>query len=154
MTVELILRYVKILIVFVLLWTGIWFFNNFGCSRIEGPDMVPAIPADKNALIDPKTRHPEQLHRDDVIAYTYDLGRGNLRKVTARVTGLPGDKVKIVKGEVFVNGERFGSGGDKKGTEDYAEIIVPRDTVFALCDNRGATRDLDSRKLGPIGTWA
>ncbi len=154
MTVELITRYVKILIAFVLLWTGLWFFNNFGCSRIEGGDMVPALPADKNALIDPKTRHPEQLNRDDIVAYNYDLGRGALRKVTARVIGLPGDKVKMVKGEVFVNGERSGPNADKKGTEDYAEIIVPRNTIFALCDNRGATKQVDSRMLGPIGYWA
>jgi signal peptidase I len=154
MTVELITRYVKILIAFVLLWTGIWFFNNFGCSRVEGPEMVPAIPADKNALIDPKARLPEQLNREDVIAYVYDLGKGVPKKITARVVGLPGDRVKMVKGEVYVNGEHFGAGADKKATEDYAEIIVPRDTVFALCDNRGSTKLWDSRSLGPIGTWA
>ena len=154
MTVELITRYVKILIAFVLLWTGIWFFNNFGCSRIDGNEMVPTIPAEKNALIDPKTRHPEQLNRDDIVAFTYDLGKGVPRKVTARVAGLPGDKVKMVKGEVFVNGERFGPSSDKKASEDYAEIIVPRDTIFALCDNRGGTKQFDSRTLGPIGYWA
>jgi len=155
MTIELITRYVKILIAFVLVWTGVWFFNNFGCSRVEGPEMTPAIAAEKSVTIDPKTRHPDQLTRDDVIVYAYDIGqRGTSRRVTARVVGLPGDRVKMVKGDLFVNNDKVGVSGDKKSGEDYPEIIVPRDTVFALCDNRTASKDLDSRKLGPIGIWA
>lgn len=156
MTIELITRYVKILIAFVVVWLGTWVFNNYGCSRVEGPEMAPAIPADKNALIDPRVRLPEQLNREDIIAYSYDIGgKGVMKRVTARVVGLPGDRVKMVKGDVFVNGERFGAGApDKKVTEDYPEIIVPRNTVFALCDNRPQSRTLDSRTLGPIGYWA
>ena len=155
MTVELITRYVKILIGFVLLWIGVWVFNNFGCSRVEGPEMTPAIPPEKNALIDPRIRQPEELHREDVIAYIYDIGaKGHSRRVTARVVGLPGDKVKIVKGDLYVNNEKTGASQDKKSQEDYAEIIVPRNTIFALCDNRSASKGLDSRALGPIGYWA
>jgi signal peptidase I len=155
MTVELITRYVKILIGFVLVWGGIWFFNNFGCSRVDGPEMMPTLPAEKNAWIDPKTRHPEDLKRDDIVAYHYEFGgKGGSRKVTARVMGLPGDQVKIVKGEVFVNNTKVGGAADKKSaSEDYAEIIVPRNTVFVLCDNR-AQKQLDSRTVGPIGSWA
>ena len=157
MTVELITRFVKILIVFVLVWTGLWVFNNFGCSRVEGPEMVPTIPADKNATIDPTVHFPEQLRHDDFVVYQYEMpgGRG-MKKVTSRVVGLPGDRVKIVKGELQVNGERAATAivTDKKSSEDYAEIIVPRGTVFVLCDNRSSSRNLDSRTLGPIGGWA
>jgi len=155
MTVELITRYVKILIAFVLLWTGVWVFNNFGCSRVEGPEMSPAIPPEKNAMIDPKVRQPQDLRRDDVVAYIYDVGgKGASRRVTARVVGLPGDRVKLVKGDVYVNGEKAGVTTEKKLVEDYAEIIVPRNTIFMLCDNRAGAKGLDSRTLGPIGTWA
>lgn len=155
MTVELITRYVKVLIGFVLLWTGVWFFNNFGCSRVEGPEMTPAIAAEKNAMIDPNVRRPEQLQRDDVVAYIYDIGgKAATRRVTARVVGLPGDRVKIVKGDVFVNDQKAGITTEKKAVEDYAEIIVPRNTIFALCDNRSTSKGLDSRTLGPIGYWS
>ena len=155
MTVELITRYVKILIAFVLVWGGMWVFNNYGCSRVEGPEMQPTIPADKSVGLDPKVRHPEQLNRDDIVLFAYDIAqKGTTRKVAARVVGLPGDRVKIVKGDLFVNNEKTGSNSDKRAAEDYAEIMVPRDTVFVLCDNRGQTKDLDSRKIGPIGSWA
>lgn len=156
MAIELILRYVKILAVFAVVWLGVWLFNNFGCSRVDGPEMQPALPMDKNALLDPKIRRPEQLSHDDVVAFEYDFdGRGVPRKVTTRVVGLPGDRVKIVRGDVYVNGEKVSSNMDKKAApDDYAEIFVPRDTVFALCDNRGPSKGIDSRKIGPIGSWA
>jgi len=157
MTVELITRVVKILIVFVLLWGGLWIFNSMGCNRLES-EMTPTLPADKNALIDPRVHQADQLNRDDLIAYAYEIPGGKgARKVTARVIGLPGDRVKMVKGEVFVNGERSAAGNapDHKAADDYAEIFVPRNTVFVLCDNRGGnTKTLDSRSLGPIGCWA
>jgi len=156
MTVELITRYVKILIGFVIVWGGVWLYNNIGCSRVEGPEMTPTLVADKSVWTDPKTRHAEDLKRDDIVVYTYEFaGRGGgTRKVTARILGLPGDRVKIVKGDVFVNNAKVSGTADKKAAaEDYAEIIVPRNTVFALCDNR-SQKQLDSRTLGPIGTWA
>ena len=153
MTVELITRYVKILIGFVLVWGALWFFNNFGCNRIEGNEMVPTLEAEKTVFIDPKTRHPDDLKRDDIVQYSCEV-KSALRKVTARVIGLPGDRVRIVKGEVLVNNSKAGGPVDKKAAvENYAEIIVPRNTVFVLCDNRGQ-KTLDSRALGPIGYWA
>jgi signal peptidase I len=153
MTVELITRYVKILIGFVLVWGAIWFFNNFGCNRIDGNEMTPTLAAEKNALIDPRTRHPDDLKRDDFVAYSCEI-KGQVKKVTARVIGLPGDRVKIVKGDVLVNNAKVSGTTDKKAAaENYAEIIVPRNTVFVLCDNR-AQKTLDSRSLGPIGYWA
>ena len=158
MTAELITRCVKILIAFLLLWGGMWFFNTMGCSRIEGPEMTPTYPAEKNAFIDPRIHRADQLQRDDVVAYVCEIPgsrSGGARKVTARVVGLPGDRVKMVKGEVFVNGDRTATGApDKKAVDDYAEIFVPRDTVFVLCDNRSASKNLDSRTLGPIGCWS
>jgi signal peptidase I len=153
MTVELITRYVKILIGFGLVWGALFFFNNYGCHRIEGNEMTPTLEAHKSVFIDPKTRNPEDLKRDDIVAYSCEI-KGALKNVTARVIGLPGDRVKIVKGDVLVNNSKAGGAADKKTAgENYAEIIVPRNTVFVLCDNR-AQRTLDSRSLGPIGSWA
>ena len=66
--------------------------------------------------------------------------------------GLPGDRVKMVKGDVFVNGEKAGVTTDKKVVEDYAEIIVPRNTIFTLCDNRGASKGWTAARWGRSGT--
>lgn len=157
MTAELITRYVKILIAFAALWLGLWGFNAMGCSRV-GNEMTPTLTAEKSSLIDPRIRSTEELKADDLVVYMAEVaGSRESRKVTARVVGLPGDKVKIVKGEVFVNGSRAATSvaPDRKAQDDYAEIFVPRNTIFVLCDNRGgSTRNFDSRALGPIGQWA
>jgi signal peptidase I len=114
--------------------------------------MTPALEAHKSVVIELKTRSPEELKRDDIVVYSCEI-RGALKNPTARVIGLPGDRVKMVKGEVLVNNSKVGGPVDKKAAENYAEIIVPRNTVFVLCDNR-SQRTLDSRSLGPIGSWA
>ncbi len=153
MTVELITRYVKILIAFAIVWGALWFLNNYGCHRIESNEMTPTLEAHKSVFIDPKTRHPDELKRDDIVTYSCEI-KGALKNVTARVIGLPGDRVKIVKGDVLVNNSKVGGAADKKAAADnYAEIIVPRNTVYVLCDNR-SQKTLDSRSLGPIGSWA
>ena len=153
MTVELITRYVKILIGFGLVWGALWLFNTYGCHRIEGNEMTPTLEAHKSVVLELKTRSPEELKRDDIVAYSCDI-KGALKNVTARVIGLPGDRVKIVKGDVLVNNSKVGGAADKKSAgENYAEIIVPRNMIFVLCDNR-AQKTLDSRSLGPIGSWA
>jgi len=156
MNVEAITRFVKIFVVFLLFWGGLWLFNSMGCNRV-GSEMAPTIAPDKNSLIDPRVQQADQLNHDDLVAYTYEIPGKGSQKITARVVGLPGDRVKMVKGEVFVNGERAATSaaGDKKAADDYAEIFVPRNTVFVLCDNRGgSTKTIDSRSLGPIGCWA
>lgn len=156
MTVELLTRYGKILAGFVLLWVLVWLLNNVGCSRVGG-EMTPTIPADKNAWMDPKVRHPEQLRREDIVAYQFEAGGRPMARIAARVVGLPGDRVKMVKGDLFVNGEKLSASyaSDKaKIGEDYAEIVVPRNSVFVLCDNRTQTRGQDSRTLGPIAYWS
>jgi signal peptidase I len=83
-------------------------------------------------------------------------GKGT-RDVAARVIGLAGDRVRIEKGEVFVNGQRAAAeyvSAANKSIEDYAEVVVPRDSVFLLCDNRKAGAALDSRAIGPVLKWA
>lgn len=159
MTVELITRYVKLLILFALAWGGIFVWNTQGCRKISGSEMEPFVKRDKWAWINPRARDPEKdLNRGDVVFFSCTVpGKRQQRPdAVSRVVGLPGDRVKIVKGEVFVNGD---AGQEMvpptaRGTEDYEEIIVPRDCVFLLCDNRRQGRDFDSRTLGPVGKWA
>jgi signal peptidase I len=155
MTTELIIRYVKVLIVFVLLWVGIWAYNNYGCRRLDGAEMAPTFPPG-NYVVRPKIRTPDQLQHDDVVSYTVVVG-GKVRDVAGRVIGLPGDRVRIEKGEVYRNGNKIGSsyvGAQQRTTEDYAEVVVPRDSVFILCDARRASSLFDSRGVGPVGQWA
>ena len=159
MTVELVIRYVKLLIFFALIWGGIVLWNTQGCRKVSGGEMEPSVKRDKWAWINPRARDPEtDLNRGDVVFFEYTVpGRRQQRQETvSRVMGLPGDRIKIVKGEVFVNGDKAQEliPASARGNEDFEEVLVPRDCVFLLCDNRRQGREFDSRSLGPIGKWA
>ena len=155
--VELVLRWVKLGVGFVLFWILLGIYNARGCQRIEGKEMEPTLMAQKTQTIKPNLGRLEDLERGDIVSFgTASSGKG-VKAVAARVIGLPGDRVRIEKGEVLVNGNKSGSefvSAPNKSTEDYAEIIVPRDSVFLLCDNRKVGLTIDSRAIGPVSKWA
>lgn len=154
--VELVLRWAKLGAGFVIFWALLWVYNARGCQRIEGKEMEPTLQAQKTQLIKPVARI-DDLERGDVVSFS-SIGQGRaVKAVAARVVGLPGDRVRLEKGEVFVNGQKSGSeavAAAHKSTDDYAEIVVPRDSVFLLCDNRKVGLTLDSRAIGPVSRWA
>jgi signal peptidase I len=154
MAIELLFRFLKLAGVFAILWTFLWANGRYGCRRIEGQEMAPTLTQDRNVTMDPRPLAAEDFDRGDVVAYSLDAGGRGVRNLVGRVVGLPGDRVKIVKGEVVLNGEKLAEGyvhSKNRSTEDYAEVFVPRGSLFILCDNRNASRIVDSRAAGPLG---
>ncbi|MBV9028193.1 MAG: signal peptidase I, partial [Candidatus Eremiobacteraeota bacterium] len=83
----------------------------------------------------------------DIVAFRRDNdARGVFIK---RVIGIPGDRVKIAGGHVYVNGialqEPYVEHGDDRSAP---EVVVPPHSVYVLGDNRAASED--SRVFGPV----
>lgn len=91
----------------------------------------------------------------------HDLQRGDVailkeddRLLIKRVVGLPGEKVEIKKGKVFINDEPLEEGYLPYGTvtetneEEFSEATLDDDECFVLGDNREISHD--SRAIGPI----
>ncbi len=117
----------------------------------------------------------EEIHRGDIIIFNHPAEPGRIHMVK-RAIGLPGDRIKIVARQVFVNGRMLDEGYKvhKQGTiEDYrdnfpgppygqvyrewraempkhvnsnGELVVPAGCYFAMGDNRDYS--LDSRYWG------
>lgn len=157
MFIELALRYVKMLAVFALAWAGLWAYNAYSCVRVEGAEMEPALARGSRKMIRPGARVLEELRHDDFIAYLAAAQGKALRVLAGRVIGLPGDRIRLEKGEVVRNGTRLASpyvAAHQRTQDDYAEILVPADSVYVLGDSRRMAAASDSRALGPIGRWA
>ena len=152
------LRFAKMLGAFAVLWIFIWLYTRFSFLKIESREMEPTLKGETHKMADPKIGSINDLNYDDLVSYSYNIV-GRQPTFAARVIGLPGDRVEIRQGDVYVNGSKIGANyvlawSKNDAKEHYAEIIVPRDTVYVLCDNRRAFDKSDSRALGPVGMWA
>lgn len=79
--------------------------------------------------------------RGDIIIFKYpDNEKENYIK---RIIGMPGDKVEIKKGVVYINGEELEEDylKEKPLELDFGPYEVPEDSYFVLGDNRNGSHD-------------
>ncbi|HEY3226953.1 MAG TPA: signal peptidase I [Planctomycetota bacterium] len=152
---EALIRYIKIAIGFAVAWILLYVWTSCGYQRIAGAEMAPALPPNENHVIMIKERSPDVLAPGDIVAFEYQLPQ--LKPPFAgRVMAFPGQRVKMSKGELYVNERKGDTGGTPLGKpeDDFEEIIVPRDCYFIVMDNRTVGPKLDSRAIGPLGVGA
>lgn len=73
-----------------------------------------------------------------------------------RVISLPGEKIRLQNGYVFINDQKLDEpylpAGLKTPTESFLsegeEFVIPQDNYFVIGDNRGGSSD--SREWGPV----
>lgn len=114
---------------------------------VYGQSMEPNYHTDERLIIEKITYrfHPPQ--RGDVVVI--DDPTGGPVPLIKRVVGLPGERITIANGRVFVNGVPLAEPYESQMTLGPSQSwIVPPLHVFVLGDNRGNSRD--SRYFGPI----
>lgn len=113
----------------------------FTIGRIPSSSMVPTLPVGSNIIIDKFAYSTSDPARGDIICFQKE---GKL--VTKRVIGLPGERVTISNGEVYVNNQLLHEvyltdAVKEQGTFGSVDIVVPSDSYYVLGDNRSASRD-------------
>jgi signal peptidase I len=117
--------------------------------RVEGTSMAPQLHDQDRLFINKFAYQFENIDRDDVVVFYYP--RDTQKSYIKRVIGLPGDTIRIVDGDVFVNGKAI--------TEPYVparyrdlrsmdEIRVPEGEYFVMGDHRSISSD--SRDFGSV----
>ncbi len=83
--------------------------------------------------------------------YVLEIGKTSYIK---RVIGLPGERVQIENGKVFINGEKLDESYLQEGVVTtslegvFTDITVPENCLFVMGDNR--PQSTDSRRFGCI----
>jgi signal peptidase I len=117
--------------------------------RVEGTSMLPRLEDHDRLFINKFVYHIEAIHRGDVVVFRYP--RDPQKSYIKRVIGLPGDRIWIDRGQVWLNGKALQEGYVPQKYRDgrsMAETIVPDGMYFMMGDHRSISSD--SREFGPV----
>jgi signal peptidase I len=121
---------------------------------VGSESMVPTLKVWDRVLINKLAYDLEEPRRGDIVLF--ESPDGGEEPLIKRVVGLPGDRLELRKGDLFINGkrveesylERRSCARRMPKTCSFGPKTVPQDHVFMMGDNR--TNSLDSRFFGPV----
>jgi signal peptidase I len=123
--------------------------------HVEGTSMLPQL-EDQDLLLINKFAYStvggwvgDTIHRGDVVVFRYP--RDVTKSYIKRVIGLPGDRLSIDHGTVWVNGEPIKEPYVPVKYQDdrsQQEMVVPPGEYFMMGDHRSISSD--SRDFGPV----
>jgi len=116
-------------------------------TRVYGQSMQPNLQTNERLVIEKMSYRLHGPRRGDVVVLRDPSGGSEL--LIKRVVGLPGERVTIANGQVFIDGVELEEPYLDQETESGGSWLVPPLQVFVMGDNRQASRD--SRSFGAVG---
>ncbi len=123
--------------------------------RVEGTSMLPML-EDQDRLFINKFAYSrlgslvgDQIHRGDVVVFLYP--HDHTKSYIKRVIALPGDRLRIDHGTVWVNGKLLKESYVPFKYQDdrsQPEMTIPASEYFMMGDHRSISSD--SRDFGPV----
>src|SRR5229473_3569477 len=117
--------------------------------KVEGTSMAPLLSDQERIFINKFVYRFEPIERGDVVVFWYPLDRS--KSFIKRVIGLPGEKLEIRQGTVYVDGKIVPEPYVPAQYEDLSDFepkVVPPDSYFVMGDHRISSND--SRVFGPV----
>jgi len=117
--------------------------------KVEGTSMLPGLQDQERIFINKFVYRFESVSRGDVVVFRYP--RDPAKSYIKRVIGVPGDRIRIERGRVYVNGRRLAEDyvpRDFIDAHSYPEFVVPDHSYYVLGDHRSMSND--SREFGPV----
>jgi len=117
--------------------------------KVEGTSMLPGLEDQERIFINKFVYHFESVARGDVVVFRYP--RDPAKSYIKRVIGVPGDRIRIERGRVYVNGRHLSEDYVPRDFIDgrsYPETVVPDHAYYVLGDHRSMSND--SREFGPV----
>jgi len=117
--------------------------------RVEGTSMLPRLEDHDRLFINKFVYHITSIERGDVVVFHYP--RDPEKSYIKRVIALPGDKLRIDHGQVWVNGKALTENyvpDMYRDSRSYGETVIPDDAYFVMGDHRSISSD--SREFGVV----
>jgi signal peptidase I len=117
--------------------------------RVEGTSMLPRLEDRDRLFINKFVYHIEGIQRGDIVVFHYP--RDPEKSYIKRVIALPGDRLAIERGQVWLNGKPLNETYVPEAYRDsrsLAEMVIPDDSYFMMGDHRSISSD--SREFGPV----
>jgi signal peptidase I len=117
--------------------------------KVEGGSMEPGLEDQERIFINKLVYRVETIDRSDIVVFRYP--RDPRKSFIKRVIAVPGDRIRIVAGHVYVNDHALVESyvpDEFFDARSYSEIVVKPDTYFVMGDHRSASND--SREFGPV----
>jgi signal peptidase I len=115
--------------------------------KVEGTSMQPRLVDQERIFVNRFIYRFSDVQRGDVVVFWFP--RDQSKSFIKRVVGVPGDRVEIRRGIVFVNGSRIIEPYLEPEFQDFRSFdnaIVPPGHYFVLGDHRNSSND--SRSWG------
>jgi len=119
--------------------------------KVEGTSMAPLLSDQERIFINKFVYRFEPIQRGDVVVFWYPLD--HTKSFIKRVVGLPGEKVEIRQGTLYVNDKVIPEPyvpPQYEDSSDFGPVRVPKDSFFVLGDHRISSND--SRVFGPVSS--
>ena len=117
--------------------------------KVECGSMEPGLEDQERIFINMLVYRLKDIGRGDIIVFRYP--RDPRKNFIKRVIGIPGDRVRVTNGRVYLNGQWKPEPYVPEqylDSRSYAEIVIPAGSYFVMGDHR--TMSNDSREFGPV----
>lgn len=116
---------------------------------VPSESMLPTLEIGDRLLVEKISLRLGHIERGDILVFRAPAASRLNKVLVKRVIGLPGEKIEIKDGHVYVDGQLLPEHYvAETATFDFKSYVVPKDSYFVMGDNRN--NSYDSRFWGAV----